>query len=120
MVVAISTLRAGRPTFISGRKSPSQAVRRGRLDDPQPLDARADPGPTLRVDDALVEAGRADQQLADQRGDGAVEGRLRGDDQAVTAGEAHCLHHVLRCPADASGEITRTPRQELRTVSLVS
>jgi len=49
-----------------------QAVRRGRLDNAQPLDAGADPGPALGVDDAFVEAGGADQQLADQRGDGAA------------------------------------------------
>ena len=75
-----------------------QAVRRGRLDDPQPLDAGADPGPALRVHDALVQPGGVDQQLTDERGDGAVAGGLRGDDQAVAAGEPHRLHDVLRGP----------------------
>ena len=36
-----------------------QAVRRGRLDDAQPLHAGADPGPALGVDDDLVEALRS-------------------------------------------------------------
>jgi hypothetical protein len=55
------------------------------------------------VDEALVEPGGVDQQLTDQRGDRAVPGGLRGDDKAMTTGEPHRLHDVLRAAGREHG-----------------
>ncbi len=80
----------------------------------QPLHPGADPGPPLRVDRHLVEAGGRHQQVPGQRGLGPVPGGLHPDGAAVPAGEADRGGDVLRgadrddgCRRHLDGEVPR-------------